>query len=274
MKIFDRYEAIIGNKKYTYFAILNKIKWRKKSKLRNQMMYSKFCDDNTLIKNDSRILVIAPHPDDESIACGGILAKYGEQIDCLCVNSSGIKYDWNEETASEIADKRISEFYQVNKIAHTKSSYCAKFFGIPPFFLDMKKHINEYLKRFNFAEYDIIFTPSQKDGHREHRFVSNFLLPKLLSKSKYKKNLLICLYDVWSAIEDVNYYEDISSVIDKKQELIDVYQSRINNQYFPCISGLNRYRGLIAKCEYAEAFKILPVKQFIKKANNKLWRQK
>ena len=68
---------------------------------------------SNLIKDTDRILVIAPHPDDEVIGCGGIIAKYPTQADVLCINSSGVKYDWNIETAEEIAQICCNEFYTV-----------------------------------------------------------------------------------------------------------------------------------------------------------------
>ena len=40
---------------------------------------------NTFINIDekARILIVSPHPDDETIGCGGILAKYGSQCDVV-----------------------------------------------------------------------------------------------------------------------------------------------------------------------------------------------
>ena len=35
------------------------------------------------IDRDDRILVVAPHPDDETLGCGGLLALYGTQCDVL-----------------------------------------------------------------------------------------------------------------------------------------------------------------------------------------------
>ena len=42
---------------------------------------------NLNVKATDRILIISPHPDDESIACGGILCTYGMQCDVVSFNS-------------------------------------------------------------------------------------------------------------------------------------------------------------------------------------------
>ena len=53
------------------------------------------------IKDSDKILIIAPHPDDEVIALGGFISKYHNQIDILCVNSSGVE---NKEKFAEKYD--------------------------------------------------------------------------------------------------------------------------------------------------------------------------
>lgn len=243
----------------------------KKEDLRNQIMYKFIGSNNSLVKQDDKILIIAPHPDDEVISCGGFIAKYSKQIDILCINSSGVKYEWNSESAEEIAQIRCNEFYNVMKKSGVNKSFIAKIWGIPPMFEDIKKHIDDYLENFNMKEYDIILVPDRLDGHREHRFVANYLTKHLLKKSGYKNDAKIARYEVWATLENVNYFEDISDVIEKKEELINAYESRIKANYAGKIKGLNFYRGLVAGCEYAEAFNVLCIKKYLNEKDDKSW---
>ena len=45
------------------------------------------------------VLVIAPHPDDEVLGCGGTIAKHAKEGDkiYLCVVTKGYTPDWSEE---------------------------------------------------------------------------------------------------------------------------------------------------------------------------------
>ena len=249
------------------------IKLFKKPNLRNQMMAKLYpIEHSSLIKPEYKLLIVAPHPDDEAIGCGGVIAKYPNQIDILCVNSSGVKYDWNKETEEEIAQIRCDEFYNVSKKAGINKSYIAKIWGIPPMFKQIKSNFNNYLSQFNFSDYDIIFIPHKYDGHREHRFVSNCLIKKLLKKSGYKKTLKIARYEVWEALNNPNYYEDITDFISQKEELINAYESRKKANYAKRILGLNYYRALIpfdSPEKYAEAFYIQEIKDYLKEKDDK-----
>ncbi len=240
-----------------------------KTKLRNQMMYKII--DKKLINPECKILVVAPHPDDEVIGCGGIIAKYKGQIDVLCINSSGVKYDHSDETAEKIAEGRIEEFYSVMKKANVQKSWIAKIWGVPPMFYDIEKNFNNYAEKFNFSDYDVIFIPHKYDGHREHRFVANHFMKKLLKKTRYKKDLKIARYEVWSAIQDPNYFEDITDFIQEKTDLINAYKSRLSSNYAKRTLGINYYRGLVAKCDYAEAYNVIGIKEFLKEKDDKSW---
>lgn len=212
------------------------------------------------IKPADKILIIAPHPDDEVIACGGFIAKYHKQIDILCVNSSGIKYSGDVLSAEEIAQIRCDEFYNVAKLAGVNKVYIEKLWGKPVMIEEMQSHYEDYMKNFNMKDYDIILVPHKNDAHAEHRFVGNILLKDLIKKQGYKENLKILRYELWSPIQEPNYYEDITDFTDKKVELIHAYKSRRNSHYAERILGLNKYRTLNAFFgnpeKFAEAFYI------------------
>lgn len=231
--------------------------------------------NSSLIKPDDKILIIAPHPDDEVIGCGGILAKYYSQIDVLCINSSGVKYEWNTETEEEIAQIRCNEFYNVMKKANVNKSWIAKIWGIPPMFEEINNNFLNYLNNFEFKDYDLIFIPHQFDGHREHRFVGNHFVKQLLKKSGYKKSLKIVRYEVWGTMQNPNYYEDITDFVQRKKELINAYESRSKAKYAERILGLNYYRAIVPFLreteKYTEAFYVQPVKEYLQEKDDKSW---
>lgn len=231
---------------------------------RNPLLFKKFpCFENGLIKKNSRCLIVAPHPDDECIGCGGIISKYPENIDILIINSSGVARGKKHLSAEKMADIRIKEFNQCMNKAKIKNRWIFRIFGTPPMFEDIEKHFEEYLKNIDFKKYDRIFMPHVSDGHKEHRYVSACLLPRLLQKSGFKKSALAVFYEVWSTIDAPNYFEDISSVVKNKAKLLSVYKSQGGDNYAKRILGLNQYRGLTSKYEYAEAFNIVPINEYM-----------
>lgn len=242
--------------------------------LRNQMMYQMISEERSnLIKEKDRILIIAPHPDDEVIACGGIIAKYAPQIDVLCINSSGVKYESSKDCAEKIAGLRVQEFYHVMKSAGIHKAWIAKIWGIPPMFREINSHIDDYISQFDWKKYDFIFIPHRTDGHREHRYVGNYLVPLILNKTGYKSGLRMVRYEVWGTLPDINYFEDISEYIEEKERLINLYVSRQEGEYAARMSALNYYRGMLAKCKYAEAYKVETVQTYLCAKDDKSWKK-
>lgn len=243
-------------------------RFNKKKLYRNQMMTP--CRGDIQLQG-KRLLVIAPHPDDEAIGCGGLLAKYGKNTDVLCVNSSGVKYAGDIDCAETIADNRIREFYNVMDMAGVHFSWIAKIWGVPPMFDGIMNNLYNYVSKFDYAQYDYIFIPDFNDGHREHRYISRELVPTMLENVELKKTVRIGLYEVWAAINDPNYYLDISDVINEKEKFINGYISRGSADYAKRILGLNCYRGLLAGCEYAEAYKIISLCEYVEYKYNRIW---
>ena len=140
-------------------------------------------------------------------------------------------------------------------------------------FKQIRNNIANYLQQFNWSEYDFIFVPHRADGHREHGFVANWLLPVLLRKAGYKQSLRIVQYEVWGTMAAPNYFEDISDVIEEKKKFIYGYSSRNYTNYESRMRGLNHYRGLVSGHEYSEAYRVAGVREYLHEKENKRWKK-
>ena len=266
-------------------------KWRKKARLKvnkflsdklvdfgkiyylNDSLHKEYAPPNTLIGPKDKVLIIAPHPDDEAIGCGGVMAKYAKQCDCLCINSSGFKRPYDTQSYEEIADERIKEFNIVMDFLGVSKRWIFKIFGPTPHFDKMIAKKNEYLSAVDFSKYTRIFVPDRNDGHREHQFLTKYFIPNLIKKQGYNPKTLIAYYNVWGTITAPNYFEDISSVQTKKTEALLLYKSRmkVEDNYAKRIAGLNYFYGLFIGSKYAESYHIEPIKRFLSYKDNKNW---
>lgn len=197
-----------------------------------------------------KYLVIAPHPDDESIGCGGIMSLYPDYFEVLCLTHGGEN------------DIRKQEFTDAMERCGIKNYKM----------LDFKdKHVISCEKEFddlNFSTYDIIFIPFLFDQHKDHKAVS-VLLSKKLKKGNYKPGLKIAFYEVWSTITMPNYFVDITNVGEDKKEIINKHTSQVSDKdYAGKILGLNSYRGLQKGRHAVEVFSMHEVKDFLKVVSN------
>lgn len=233
-------------------------------KWKHRLMKKYLPDERSVVVNkNTRCLVVAPHPDDEIIGCGGIMLKYKNNFDCCVMASSGLGDD--VISAEKNADIRIKEFNSVMKKAGIKKYWIFKTFGIPPMYRQIRKHLREYMSVLDTKQYDYIFIPHTNDNHREHKFISRCIVKKILRRNGYKRNLKICYYGVWTPLMGATYFEDIESVQDKKYKLLQMYKSQnISVSYPDMAKGLNLYYGGLshANMKYAEAFKVVSVQQY------------
>ena len=198
--------------------------------------------ENWEIKERDRFLILSPHPDDEIIACGGLMTLYAKQCDVICLTDG--RYGDPEIEPDKMAEIRKNEFETVMKKTGINSS---QWLGIED------SHLLENgatFKTINIKGYDYILMPSPFDAHPDHLAV-DYLFRKYFKKY-YKK---VVYYELWSTLSTPTKYVDISSVIDIKLENIKLYKSQMKYiDYSTRIEGLNRYRGIIPHVEYAENY--------------------
>lgn len=233
-----------------------------KNIFRKKIVYTK----NTItILESTKCLIIAPHPDDDVIGCGGFLINHKDKCDVVCFSSSGIAY--KNITAEDRAELRIAEFKKVMAYLGIKKHLIYKTFGIPYFIDKIKSRFDDYLKDINLLEYDYIFMPNPNDNHEEHLYLTNVLIKQFLKETGYKNNLKIVFYEVWSPLSAPNYFLDISNIITEKQKLIGMYESQlVYINYVAKITALNSYRGMLANnVDFAEAYQVININKYLRR---------
>lgn len=203
------------------------------------------------LQKTDKCLVIAPHPDDESIGCGGILNLHPENFDVICLTSPSEERKQEFKAAMDFAGIINFQMYDLED-----------------------KHIADGYSKFkviDISKYDYIFIPYVFDQHKDHKAVS-LLLEKHLKNSKHKPDVKIVYYEVWSAMSLPQYFVDISKVAQKKAEMINLHKSQIaTKDYAQKILGLNSYRGLLKSIDYVESFSILNTNEFSQIIANLKW---
>lgn len=214
------------------------------------------------------ILVIAPHPDDEVLGCGGTMAKHtsdGDEV-YLCVVTKTYPPDWPE---GEIR-KRRNEVLRANTILGIKKTY---FLDLPTVKLDTipQKELNEAIAQVvNKLQPEIVYIPHGGDVNSDHRLVFEAAMVATRPRPALAIRKVLC-YEVLSETEWAapfaenafmpNVYVDISEVLETKLKAMSEYKSELKEFPHPrsleSISALAKIRGATVGVEAAEAFRLI-----------------
>ena len=215
-----------------------------------------------------KILVVAPHPDDEVLGAGGTLLRYkseGHSIAWLIVTGITEDFGWSPEKISEreIEIEKVSKFFNFDKVYNLK---------LPTTELDtlpigsIVQKISDVINDFRPDE---IFVPHLGDVHTDHHVVHNAVV-SCTKWFRYPFVKKILSYETISETDfgldvsrqfSTNVFVDISSFLDDKIKIMSVYSSELDVFPFPrskiSIESLARYRGSSSGFEAAEAFQLL-----------------
>ncbi len=206
-----------------------------------------------------RLLVIAPHHDDEAIGCGGTVLAHlarGKEVQVVIVQDGSGAEGALGMTREELIAVREEE-----------SRACARLMGNgPPLFLRFS-HVDETGLDSVAAELervvdafrpDTIFTPFVLDTHREHACTAA-ALARALRGNKGKAD--VYSYEVWGLCIP-NTAVAIDEFMDRKCELINCFASQTKgNDYAHAFRGLAMYHSLqfgARDIRYVERFFALP----------------
>lgn len=199
------------------------------------------------IKDSEKLLIVAPHPDDETIGCGGILALYGPQCDVLLLTDGrrGIP-EGSTLTRDETAAIRKEEFTDVMAFFRVREY---KMLGLPDG--ELVAHA-QAVSAVDLTAYDRIFVPNRRERHPDHQ-AAFAIIDRLCKKQKAKAELIE--YEVWSPHICANRFLDVSAIMDTKIAALQRYRSQTASiDYEALVRGLNMYRGAPHHVAYCEAF--------------------
>jgi len=216
-----------------------------------------------------KILIVSPHPDDETLGAGGTLLHYKSQnnkIYWLNITNVNIEYGYNEKKV----EKRKEEIDEVIK----KYGF-DKFFDLALCPAKLQQYdSNEIIEKISNVIKEIepttIILPNSTDVHSDHRIVFEwcYSCTKIFRYPHLRKILSMeILSETDFAVYEngfvPNYFIDISNEFNKKIEILKIYNSELGKHPFPRsiegIEALAKYRGISAGCKYAEAFKVIKI---------------
>ena len=216
-----------------------------------------------------RVLVLAPHPDDDVFGLGGAIKKmtsFNTQVTVayFCDGSGGVPEGRSEGEEVGAPSKHDKGLIEIRKQEAAVSKNIlgiseSVFFGYPDGKLaagtSAIKALSDLIER---VKPDIIFLPSFLDNHSDHRVVNEIFLN---ASKGLPEDFPIWAYEVWTPLF-ANRILDISLYIKTKTEAIMAHASQLKSRrYDKAINGLNQYRAEINNIQgFAEAFFASPLK--------------
>ncbi len=215
-----------------------------------------------------KVLVIAPHPDDETLGCGGSLFRHiekGDDVYWLIVTTVSNDLGWSQH----LIDKRQKELNQVNE----KYGFRKRFnFNLPATKLDtlpITNIIDRLKDVFNEVRPELIYMPYSNDVHTDHKVICS-ALQSTFKWFRYPYIKRILMYETLSETEynyldgdcfRPNVFIEISKYIDAKVSAMEIYESEMGSFPFPrsveAIRALAKLRGSNSGFEFAEAFQLV-----------------
>ena len=227
------------------------------------------------------ILIVAAHPDDEVLGCGGAIVKHvmaGDKVHLLVFTDGVTSREYtpgiSEARLMKLCSKKIkirkNEFYKAAKILGVKKRDIS-FYDLPDNRMDSIPLL-DIIKRIEIIslkiKFDIIYTHHWGDVNIDHRKCLEAVLTAFRPSRRPGNTIAIYCFEIPGNMDvlppfaenkfDPDHYVDISDSIDTKRNAINAYLNELKNLppdlKIEKIMEHSRKRGKEYGVKYAEAY--------------------
>lgn len=221
--------------------------------------------------NKKKVLVIAPHCDDEVLGCGGIMAKYqAEKIPVYVAIVTNGHLGAPELFKKEGTEKVRSEALQAHRFLGVKETFFLDFpaprlDSIPVYKLSLA--LEKIIRAQKITE---VFVPHRGDIHKDHRitYEATLVATRPINDNPVKE---IYAYETLSETEWAapfadeafipTVFIDIEKYLPKKLDAFSLFTTQIKMPPHPrskqSVEYLARLRGSTIGCNAAESFMLV-----------------
>lgn len=201
-----------------------------------------------------KVLVIAPHPDDEVIGCGGAVSLHlrrGDHVMAVFLTSGelGLKQLKKGEawTVRESEARRAAGILGFTRTVFLRQPDWNLSEGV----LDTAETLAPILRT---EQPHLVYAPHEQEWHPDHKTG----LP-LLRRAVEHADIPapeVRAYEVWTPLLEFDCVENITDVMPRKLRALRAHRSQLAEfNLVQAVRGLNAFRGALAgKCRYAEVF--------------------
>jgi len=216
----------------------------------------------------NKILIVSPHPDDETLGCGGTILKHktqGAEINWLIMTTLPLT-----KTQGDRYNVRQKEIEKVASAYGFDNVFKLDFHTTELDVLPMNRIIDAVQPVLTTVQPQTIYLPNRNDIHSDHmvtfdavisaaktfRFpcISKMMMYEVLSETDFAPSFVTNAFIP-------NSFSDISEYLEQKTAIMRVYESELGTHPFPRsvegIKSLAVLRGAAAGVTYAEAFMLL-----------------
>lgn len=220
------------------------------------------------------ILIFAPHPDDEILGCGGVMAKYAKRGDkvtvCICTCGHPPVYDDSLMKANNWPHTLYPEIKKAHELLGVHDTL----------YLDFPVVAVESVPRYEFngrimqvvqsVKPDVVYIPHFGDMQKDHTLVSEAIMVAVRPRGEHRVRKVYS-YETLSETEwniphvknifIPNTFIDVSDVMESKLQAMACFESQLSDFPEPrsleAVEALAKLRGSTMNAHRAEAFALI-----------------